>query len=122
MNIDYEETVGEYTLSRNYVPISDEAAESYSGQIYYYINTQYEATDGSGLPSALRNAMYVTEAELEDYYQFYHDWLLTNLTLMPGSYQGTELLSFEAWKQLYVSDQKYRKCNSKENYVFLGWY
>ncbi len=122
INADYGEPISEYTLSRNYVPISDAVAETYDGQIYYYINTQYQTTDGPGLPSALRNALYVTEEELEEYYRFYHDWLQTNLTLMTDTYPGTQLLSFAAWKQLYVSDQKYRKCNNKESYIFLGWY
>ena len=120
INATYNTIVSEYTVERNFVPINDELAATYTGQIYYYINTQYMETDGSGLPSDCRNAIYVTEDEIEQYYNFYRDWTQGNID--GGYITGTTVLDFGTWKSLYVSTQKYRGCSEAETYTFLGWY
>lgn len=120
IEVSYNTTLPEYNLERDYVPISDEIAATYSGTLYYYINTQYMETDGSGLPDDCRNAIYVTESEIEEYYDFYRDWTQKNID--EGKIVGTTVLDFNTWKTLYVSKQKYRELSSNESYSFAGWY
>ena len=122
-NATYNELVGEYTTVREYVPVSDVIAEELEAngvQIYYYVNTQSRASDGSSLPSDLRNALYMTESEIDEYYDFYYDWV--NGNLQGGYISGTTVYGRSAWKQIYVSAQKYRKAYPGETYKFLGWY
>ncbi len=120
VNAAYGTVISEYDIHRNYVPISDAAAATYTGTIYYYLNTQYNENDGSGLPSDLRNALYITEPEIDEYYNFYYDWTTANVE--GGYITGTTVLGKEAWKSIYVSSQKYREKYPGENYQFLGWY
>ncbi|MBQ5968304.1 MAG: InlB B-repeat-containing protein [Clostridiales bacterium] len=147
INGNYGETVTEYAVTRTHVPIGDTAAAGYSGRLYYYVNGQYTSSDGSGLPSDLRNALYidVTDGtgmyvnddpsqgytELYQYYEFWHWYVQTNWDLAPSAFPGmtAQNLSFDAWKNLYVAKQTdgttpqlYRKCNSQETWVFLGWF
>ncbi len=147
INGNYGETVTEYAVTRTHVPIGDTAAAGYSGRLYYYVNGQYTSSDGSGLPSDLRSALYidVTDGtgmyvnddpsqgytELYQYYEFWHWYVQTNWDLAPSTFPGmtAQNLSFDAWKNLYVAKQTdgttpqlYRKCNSQETWVFLGWF
>lgn len=147
INADYGVTISEYAVSRDKVPIGDAAAQSYSGRLYYYVNGQYTSSDGPGVPSHLRNALYidVTDGagvyvnddpsqgytELYQYYDFWHQYTLARLNQDPDDYVGmtAQNLSYDAWKNLYIAKQSdgvkpqlYRKCNSKENWVFLGWF
>ncbi|MCR5664856.1 MAG: hypothetical protein K6G17_08320 [Oscillospiraceae bacterium] len=122
-NATYNEMVGEYTLTRDFVPMSDAVAEAYAndgGTVYYYINTQARDTDGSSLPSDLRNALYVTEDEIHQYYKFYRDWVQGNLD--GGYITGTQILDEETWRYTYVGTQKYRAKYANEHYEFLGWF
>ncbi len=150
---DYGEKVGEYAVSRSYVPISDTAATPYIAggrHIYAYVNIQNvgEAIDGQwGVPAALRDALYVDatyglgqyknndpsqgETEIYQLYKFYHDLLEQEYATNPPGWwdcDGAKELSFEAWKTRFAEKnaengiQLYRKCNEKENWVFLGWY
>lgn len=121
-NADYGTVAGEYTVIRDYVPISEDAAESYDGPIYYYINMQYHDTDGPGLVPDLRNALYVTEDEIEQYYEFYRTSMEYAKTNPSNQYAGVQILDFDTWKSLYVSTQEYRKANEGEHYTFLGWF
>ena len=145
----YGETVGEYNVSRSHVPISDTAAAIYkdSGRhVYAYVNLQYQGVniDGQkGTPSDLRDALYVDatygtgryinddsaqgETELYTLYKFYHDWIVSKYDELDC--EGAKNLSYDAWKALVVEKQGssndiqlYRKCNSKEQWVFLGWF
>ena len=114
--LSYGGTISEYAVSRTYVPISNAAAEHYSGQIYYYMNHQYaENLDGDwGLNANARNALYLTENEIQRYY---------NQQYVPyATRAGVTVLSYDVWRQYYVSTQKYRKANSQEHYELLGWY
>ena len=149
---DYNETVGEYAVSRSHVPISDVAAEVYKGtgrHVYAYVNIQYQGgnVDGEwGVPSHLRDALYVDatyglgqykngdpaqgETEIYQLYKFYHDYLAYEYNSRPGYWDcdGAHDLPFASWKALFMdkkddgTPQLYRKCNSKESWVFLGWF
>ena len=119
----YGERIGQYTLSpKNYVQLSDKDAATYRGHVYYYVNMQYKDTDGGerGLPSDLRNALYVTETELSDLYDFYYKVAEANKN--NGSRPDITLLSFDQWKATYVSTQKYRHITESEHWTFMGWY
>ncbi|SDL94754.1 LPXTG-motif cell wall anchor domain-containing protein/Listeria/Bacterioides repeat-containing protein [Sarcina sp. DSM 11001] len=120
INASYGDTISEYTVPRNYVQISDRAAENYEGTIYYYVNVQYRSTDGSGPPSDCRNALYMTEEEVHQYYLFYRDWTQANID--GGYITGVTVLDEDTWRALYVSKEKYRTLHEGEHYVFLGWY
>lgn len=123
INANYMASVSEYTnMKCEYVPISDAFAENYNGTVYYYMNAQFQsdAIDGSGLPSANRSALYMTESELHDYYLFYKNWVHANL--VGGYITGTTILDEETWRETYVSPQKYRHTIGSESYTFLGWY
>ena len=122
INANYGTVISEYALNPPaYVPLAEEAANKYTGTIYYYVNTQYNSNfDGSGLPSDCRNALYMTESELHQYWEFYHDW--TDGNIQGGYITGTTLLDYDTWKATYVSGTKYRAINSNESWTFLGWY
>ena len=146
---DYGESIGQYAVSRSYVPIGDTAAAVYTDEgrhVYAYVNIQYlgGTVDGEwGVPYDLRNALYVDatggtgqyrtdnpsqETELYTLYKFYHDWINSQYATRPGYWDcdGAKELSFSAWKNLFVAGgddpQLYRKCNGKETWVFLGWF
>lgn len=117
------ELISEYTLTREYVEITDIQADAMEpSDVYYYINTQYQPTDGPGLPVDLRNAIYVNEDEIETYYQFYKTSLERHISENPSEYSGVTILGYNAWRHIYVSEQKYRKIYPAESYTFLGWY
>ncbi|MBQ7736541.1 MAG: InlB B-repeat-containing protein [Oscillospiraceae bacterium] len=125
----YGTPVGEYTIHRNYVLISDKELEPgsatyYEGTKYYYVNTQFnEATDGDwGLPPDLRNAVYLDETQLHNYYDYYV--ATVTATANAEYYTGVTLLTpFEQFAAAYTSypDQAYRPV-SDEHYTFMGWY
>ena len=123
INAYYMASITEYTnIKCEYIPVSDAFAATYNGTIYYYMNAQFQndAIDGSGIPSANRSALYLTESELHEYYLFYKDWV--NANLVGGYIHGTTILDEEAWRETYVSKQKYRHTIGTEKYTFLGWY
>ena len=129
----YGTQVGEYTIQRPYVALTSKEKDptdnvyydpSVSGQEwYYYVNTQFnENLDGDwGLPPNLRNAVYMTEAQLRNYYNFYADVATDNL----GYYTGVTVLnSFDAFAAAYTSypGTPYRPVSGSEHYTFMGWY
>lgn len=116
----YGETISEYALSRDYVEISDtQAAQMDKNEVYYYLNTQYQSYDGNGLPTDLRNALYITEDEIDRYYEFYK----SAVNYDQGRTEGLhEPLPKALWRSLYVSKEKYRRLYDNENYTFLGWF
>lgn len=135
----YGERIGQYTLSpKTYVQLSDKDAATYRGHVYYYVNMQHKETDGGerGLPSDLRNALYVDGTygtgmyknndasqgytELYDLYDFYYKVAEANKN--NGSRPDITLLSFDQWKATYVSTQKYRHITESEHWTFMGWY
>lgn len=124
-NARYNESVSEYTLTRSYVPMSDAVADAYAadgGTVYYYLNTQYQETDGRSIPADLRNALYITEEEIASYYAFYKAYLEAAKAEEPAKYAEAQVLGPAAWRQSYVSTQKYREKYTNENYEFQGWF
>lgn len=123
INADYGTTIAEYTLTRDYVPISDAVAATMDeDDVYYYIYTKYYEDTGKGLPADLRNALYVTEDELDDYYDYYVALINVKKAEDPERYGEVTILGPAAWRNAYVSTQKYRQKYLNETYVFLGWY
>ncbi|MBR4204504.1 MAG: InlB B-repeat-containing protein [Clostridia bacterium] len=124
---DYGTPIGEYTVGRGYMPLSDRELDPsdpayYTGEKYYYVNTQYnEGSDGDwGLPPNLRNAVYLTEQQLACYYAFYRKVATDNL----GYYTGvTVLQTFDEFAAAYTGypDQPCRPIGS-DGYTFMGWY
>ena len=97
----YNEPIGEYQLTRNYVPLSDTEISTYTGTKYWYINTQYYSDHGTGIASDARNAIYVTESELTEYYEFYKAVKMRTLHI----YQlGREnVTDYATWYNRYVT-------------------
>ena len=123
INADYGTSVVEYTLDREYVPISDAVAQTMDpNAVYYYIYSPYYENTGRGLPADLRNALYVTENELDSYYQYYVDLITALKASNPERYNEVTILGPAAWRNDYVSTQKYRKKYANERYEFLGWF
>ncbi|MBO4927633.1 MAG: InlB B-repeat-containing protein [Clostridiales bacterium] len=121
---DYGTTIGEYSVSRDYIALSDKDLQTYTGTKYYYLNTQFnELYDGDwGLHPNLRNALYLTEADLQDYYNNVYVPTVTNNL---GYYTGVTLLSFDDFAATYTSypTTAYRPVNpASEHYSFMGWY
>lgn len=112
-----------YVPERRFVPISDTAANEYNGTIYYYVNYQWKQTDGaSGIYNDVRSALYLTESEINDFYELYKNIVIYSLGRFASSNEGMKLLDFNTWKQLYVSKEKYRELREGEHWTFLGWY
>lgn len=128
IDADYGELITEYTIPRRFVPLSDAAASQYQGTVYYYLNYQLRDTDGiAGIYTHVRSAVYLTEEEIEHFYNFYK--AIINYSLNPAyvpnaaeTNEGMTLLDFDTWKQLYVSSTKYRPLYPNEHWTFLGWY
>ncbi|MCR4729911.1 MAG: InlB B-repeat-containing protein [Saccharofermentans sp.] len=121
----YGTPVGEYSVERDYIKLNYKELDQndpnyYSGQKYYYINTQRLGipSEGAwGLPSELRNAVYVNENDLEDYY----NWYSAQINEADLSYwTGISALSYEDFTAAYVSGP-YRPLKG-ETYTFMGWY
>ncbi len=124
----YNETISAYNfLERNYIRIDDaEAAELGADHTYYYINTQYISWehDGRFVPSDLRNAMYLTAAEIDQYWTDYSNYPTEKFT----SRGAMKFTSKTAWMDAYFGGHdlsslpKYRAMNTNEHYSFMGWY
>ena len=114
-NVNYGEQIAEYSVARNYIPLSTAAVSSYTGQLYYYLNTQRRTTDGvNGLYTDLRNALYIKIAEpwqsddveganipfeqrseVQQYYALYKAIVNYQLTYFAGDNEGMTLLDFD---------------------------
>ena len=123
-NAKYGTPIGEYTVERNYIMLTDEELANGSfdeTNSYYYLNAQFnENYDGDwGLPADLRNAVYLTKGQLEAYYDYYCDVVDDNI----GYYTGVNKLPWDEFCAAYTSypDHPYRPVGS-ENYAFMGWY
>lgn len=127
-NNSYNEEIKEYTLDAPmYIPISDAYAAGLGNeQIFYYMNMQFKKDiDKGGLPKDLRNALYLTEEQLREYYDnFYKPVIEAYKAANSSEYGNITIPSFAVWKNQYVSEQKYTNiANVTTNrYVFEGWY
>lgn len=125
---DYGTPVGEYSIQRNYIMLSEKeldpsSSNYYTGTKYYYINTQFHKEyDGDwGLPPDLRNAVYMTEEQLRCYYNYYQKVATDDLDY----YSGVTVLDYNAFVATYTSfpEHPYRPLNpGSEKYAFMGWY
>ncbi len=123
---DYGEQVGEYSLSRTFIRLTDKELTPgdptyYTGTKYYYINTQRLeiASEGEwGLPTELRNAVYVAEDQIDSYYNWYCD-IIDNAD--PTWWTGVQKLSKSEFLSTYAS-YPYRPISSGEHYTGMGWY
>ncbi|HAG14020.1 MAG TPA: hypothetical protein DCG49_09190, partial [Ruminococcus sp.] len=124
----YHQAIEEYTLEPpQYITISDEYARQLpEDQVYYYLNMQYkESIDKQKIPRDLRNALYLTENELRDYYDhFYVPLIQAYKAANPDEYGDLQIVSFGVWKQNYVAPEKYTHINDVTNgeYAFEGWF
>lgn len=136
---EYGETVSEYAVERNYVPMSSASAAQYAGQKYYYLNTQWLETDGvAGLYPHLRNALYIVAdpekddaahpvgrnaapmaaediaelSELHQYYELYRQIVKLNLDHYASANDGLVLLDYDTWKATYLTHQTAGALNS----------
>ncbi|SFX84992.1 InlB B-repeat-containing protein [Ruminococcus sp. XPD3002] len=110
-----------------YIPVSDEyAADLDENDVFYYMNMQYvPSIDKGGIPADLRNALYLTESELDAYYNnFYRPVLEAYQQADRAKYGDIPIVSFNVWKENYVSHEKYTRITdvTSNNYVLEGWY
>lgn len=123
----YGTTVGEYSIKRGYIRLTDKELDPqdttyYDGIKYYYINTQFlgESHEGDwGYPTELRSAVYVAENELDTYYNFY----CSTIDNADQEYwTGIKKLGKQAFIDKYTS-YPYRPIDAgNEHYSFMGWY
>jgi len=124
----YHQAISEYSLTPpQYITISDEyARELPEDQVFYYMNMQYIASiDKQKIPSDLRNALYLTESELRDYYDHFYVPLIQAYKIAnPEEYGALQIVSFGVWKQNYVSSEKYTHIAdvTSGEYLFEGWF
>lgn len=125
---DYGTPIGEYSISRGYIMLTDkerdpDSPSHYTGTEYYYLNTQFdENADGDwGLPPNLRNAVYMEYSQLESYYEFYKKVVTDNA----GYYTNVAMKqTLEEFLEAYTSypNHPYRPLSGGEHYTFMGWY
>ena len=121
----YGTTVGEYSTARGYIKLTDKELDSsdptyYTGEKYYYLNTQrlgIESEGVWGLPTELRNAVYLTEDQLDTYYDWYSD-TIDHADL--SYWEGISKLDKQTFIDTYTS-YPYRPVNG-EHYTFMGWF
>ena len=124
----YNETISAYNyLERNYLRIDDaEAAGLGADHTYYYMNVQYISWehDGRFVPADMRDALYLTEAEINQYWNHYNSYSAEAF----AKRGATKFTSKDAWMDAYfgghnlASLPKYRAMNTNEHYSFMGWY
>lgn len=128
---DYHETVSSYNfLERNYTPTDDAEIAALgldpATDVFYYMNAQYrgEEYDGMFIPSRLRNAIYLTESEIDEYWQFYDSYTVAQFE----ERGAVKITDRDEWMDVYFGGhdlstlQKHRRIVSPEKYTFMGWY
>ena len=128
---DYGTTVGEYSLKREYIRLTEKEldpdnANYYTGTKYYYINTQRLEVPSEGewgLPAELRNAVYVTAEQLDAYYNTDSDTIDEILAdpELAAYWEGIEKLTKQEFIDTYTS-YPYRPVQGSEHYTFMGWF
>ena len=130
---DYNETISSYDfLSRDFIPTDDaEIGELHldaDTEVFYYYKTRYrtEDLDGRYIPARLRDALYLTATEINDYWNYYQQVPEDEFTS-----RGAEKFAANeknAWMDTYFGGhdlsalQKYRRVRGAEHYSFMGWY
>ena len=129
--VNYKETISAYNfLERNYLPTYAQEIQELGldpeTEIFYYLNTQYisEEHDGDFIPSSLRNALYLTAAEIDDYWAYYSSVPESRFT----ERRAVKFTSKTEWMDAYFGGHnldsltKYRRKQGAEHYSFMGWY
>lgn len=129
---DYNEAISSYDfLERNFIQTNDEEIAALglnSDQIFYYYKTVYrsEALDGTYIPARLRDALYLTASEVDEYWAFYQSVPENEFTRRGAhKYSATEK---DDWMDAYFGGHdlatlpKYRRLRGAEHYSFMGWY
>lgn len=136
---DYNQPISEYaTLVRDYVEITQTEAnamraayeeattdeEREKNTVFYYLNTQYnDPTEQLSIQADARNALYLTEDEMTEYFTFFRN---INIARYGSCPYGAD--DFEGWKRDFIAhddegnERLYRHRNSKEFYTFVGWF
>ena len=126
----YGTTVGEYTLKREFIKLTDKELNSedpnyYTGTKYYYVNMQRLGIPEEGdwgLPTNLRNAVYVAENDIDDFYDDYSD-IIDAILADPEQeayWSGIQKMSKDDFISTYATSP-FRPVEN-EHYTFMGWY
>ena len=128
---DYKETISSYDfLERNYIPTNNEEISKLGldpvNDVYYYMNAQYisEEHDGNFIPAALRNALYLTKSEIDQYWAFYDSFTEEDFSAR----HATKITDRNEWMTAYFGSAdinslpKYRHTRGAEKYIFKGWH
>ena len=129
--VNYKETISAYNfLERNYLPTYEQEIRELGlnpeTELYYYLNTRYisEEHDGDFIPGALRSALYLTAAEIDQYWAYYSSFPEERFT----ERGAVKFTNKEEWMDAYLGGHnldsltKYRRKQGAEHYSFMGWY
>lgn len=129
--VNYKETISAYNfLERNYLPTYEQEIQQLGlnpeTELYYYLNTRYisEEHDGDFIPGALRSALYLTAAEIDQYWAYYSSFPEERFT----ERGAVKFTNKEEWMDAYLGGHnldsltKYRRKQGAEHYSFMGWY
>ena len=129
--VNYKETISAYNfLERNYLPTYEQEIQELGlnpeTELYYYLNTRYisQEHDGDFIPGALRSALYLTAAEIDQYWTYYSSFPEERFTER-GAVKFTDK---NEWMDAYLGGHnldsltKYRRKQGAEHYSFMGWY
>ncbi|MBR6836966.1 MAG: InlB B-repeat-containing protein, partial [Oscillospiraceae bacterium] len=134
VNLSYGEALGQYDLSRSYVPITAEEAQeriSAGKPVFYYVNTRrtnsgvfLDNCGSTGLPSALRNAIFLkaddNDAELKAYFLFYVNSI--HFTLLWGGDRYADAIDFmESDSNSDGKPDAYTRINYNTQALFNAW-
>ena len=127
---DYKETISPYDfLERDYIPTDNEEISKLdlnpASDVYYYMNAQYisEEHDGNFIPAALRNALYLTESEIDQYWAFYDSFTEEDFSTR----HAIKITDKNEWMTAYFGSAdinslpKYRHTRGAEKYIFMGF-
>ena len=137
---DYKETISAYNfLERRFIPTNEEEIEkiealaTQSGspfdrdtELFYYMNAQYlgEEHDGNFIPAALRSALYLTAAEIDEYWAYYSSFSEEQFS----SRGAVKITDKDEWMDAYFGGHDlgslpvYRRVRGAEHYSFMGWH
>ena len=129
--VNYKETISAYNfLERNYLPTYEQEIQQLGlnpeTELYYYLNTRYisQEHDGDFIPGALRSALYLTAAEIDQYWAYYSSFPEERFAER-GAVKFTDK---NEWMDAYLGGHnldsltKYRRKQGAEHYSFMGWY
>ncbi|MBR7001035.1 MAG: InlB B-repeat-containing protein [Lachnospiraceae bacterium] len=130
---DYNETISPYNdLVREHIETTSDEINTLgldpATEVYYYMRTRYLSPehDGKYIPSDLRDALFLTVSQIDEYWDHYQSYPEDRFTERGATKFGTN--EKDAWMDAYFGDhvlenlQKYRVTSATESYSFVGWY